>query len=90
MTLSKIYLIVLIIIVIKSLFAFVRRKKMNIGFVSLENPYSKNNNGGIGTYTGIMMKALSAKGHKVCFFTIGKEKDYRVRNTNIFVIFDLP
>lgn len=60
---------------------------MNIGFVSLENPYSKNNNGGIGTYTGIMMKALSAKGHKVCFFTIGKEKDYRVRNTNIFVYF---
>lgn len=55
---------------------------MRIGFISLENPYNRKNNGGIGTYTGVVAEGLASLGHQVHVITIGEnwEKEMHIKN----------
>ncbi|MGL5576487.1 MAG: glycosyltransferase family 4 protein [Sarcina sp.] len=46
---------------------------MNILYISLENPYSSQNNGGIGTYTGVIATGISKAGNHVHIITVGDE-----------------
>lgn len=46
---------------------------MKIGFVSIENPYDYRNNGGIGTYTGVLAEALVNLGNEIHLITVGTD-----------------
>ena len=60
---------------------------MKIAFISLENPFDKTNNGGIGTYTGVMAKGLSSLKHEVHMITVGqKEMSYIEDGVHVHVI----
>lgn len=51
---------------------------LKLAFLSTENPYNPQNNGGIGTYTGIISQGLARLGHQVHCITIGEAASYIV------------
>jgi len=55
-----------------------------IAYISTENPYDINNNGGIGTYTGVIARGIAQLGHQVHCVTIGDAKEREVE-TNLMV-----
>ena len=59
---------------------------MKIAYISLENPYSYNN-GGIGTYTGMIAEAMATKNNEVHLITFGKnDEDYIHSGVNVHCI----
>lgn len=61
---------------------------MKIAYISIENPYSYNN-GGIGTYTGMIAEAMAAKNNEVHLITLGKnDEDYVHSGVNVHCISD--
>lgn len=53
---------------------------MKIAFISLENPFDQSNNGGIGTYTGVIAKGLSSLHHEVHIITVGQKESSFMEN----------
>lgn len=62
---------------------------MKIAYISIENPYSVNNNGGIGTYSAMIAEAMAAKNNEVHLITFGKhEEDYIYFGVNVHCVSD--
>jgi glycogen(starch) synthase len=59
---------------------------MNIVYITLENPYDINNNGGIGTYTGVIAEGMAGIGNKVHIITVGKSCFYAVKGVKVHCI----
>jgi len=51
---------------------------IKIAYITTENPFDVNNNGGIGTYTGIIAKGMARIGHQVHCITVGNNKDQEI------------
>lgn len=59
---------------------------MRVVYISLENPYNALNNGGIGTYTGVVAEALCQLGNEVHLITVGEEKEsYNYKKAGLYI-----
>ncbi len=57
---------------------------MKIVYITTENPFNTQNNGGIGTYTGIIAGGLASKGHEIHIVTLDSEyeKSIKLKDTS--------
>lgn len=60
---------------------------MRIAYITTENPFNQSNNGGIGTYIGVISKGMSYSGHDVHIFTLGQEtQEYIADSCHVTVV----
>lgn len=61
---------------------------IRMAYITTENPYDITNNGGIGTYTGIIAQGMARLGHQIHCITIGNDRDREIDSN--FMLHNIP